>query len=683
MLHLNLKLTEKVVPIDPLPPKRNFQLPQLQLKKFNGDARDYLAFWSQFQKIHADPDIPNEDKMQYLIQVVEEGSKAERLVQSFPATASNYPKAIQQLQERFGRDDLLVQIYVRDLLSMVMKNSTTGRMKISLPILYGELEGKLKALESLGKTRRQKYGDFLTPLVESCLPEELLIAWERSRSNESETKNSRSLSDLMAFLQGEVRSEEMILLARSGFEDKQCRKKEISIVSEKQTGSPTAAALVSLSSSGKRNSNCIFCNKRHPGFKCFDARKMTRQERLNILLKKGACFTCLYKSGHISKFCDKKSRIKCKLCSDPHYEIMCKRYNSKNVQNSMDVGDHSSNSEVALSNAGRGRTVYLQTLEVVIRGQGREKRIRIVLDSGSMSSHISDRTIKQLGLKPHRVETIVNILFGGNETSPREKGLYAIEIKALDESFSVCLEALSEEKICGFLPKINDRIILRELKNRKIKITDSVSGEYEIDLLIDADLLGSLLTGEIVELDCGLTAVHTKLGWTIMGKQKGTISIGNVMTTLSMHCRSVNLTEMWDLECLGITDPSQSLCRKKAHSEDLNDFREKLTILPSGRYEVGLPWKSDSRNLPDNKELSWERHEKMVKRMKARGILCEYQEVFDNWERLKIIERVPENELKNEKCHYLPHRPVIKMQSETTRIRPVFDALPARRENLP
>ncbi|GBL85141.1 hypothetical protein AVEN_221352-1 [Araneus ventricosus] len=160
MLHLNLKLTEKVIPIDPLP-NRNFKLPQLQLKKFNGDARDYLAFWSQFQKIHADPGIPNGDKMQYLVQVVEEGSKAERLVQSFPATASNYPKAIQQLQERFGRDDLLVQIYVRDLLSMVMKNATTGRMKIGLPILYDKLEGKLRALESLGRTQ-EKYGDCLT-----------------------------------------------------------------------------------------------------------------------------------------------------------------------------------------------------------------------------------------------------------------------------------------------------------------------------------------------------------------------------------------------------------------------------------------------------------------------------------------------------------------------------------------
>ncbi|GFW91368.1 hypothetical protein TNCV_737821 [Trichonephila clavipes] len=44
---------------------------------------------------------------------------------SFPATAANYPKAIDQLKERFGREDLLVQIYVRDLLTLVMNNAAT------------------------------------------------------------------------------------------------------------------------------------------------------------------------------------------------------------------------------------------------------------------------------------------------------------------------------------------------------------------------------------------------------------------------------------------------------------------------------------------------------------------------------------------------------------------------------
>ncbi|GFY25084.1 uncharacterized protein TNCV_2692751 [Trichonephila clavipes] len=83
--------------------------------------------------------------MQYLLQSVEPHSKAERLVLSFPATAANYSKAIEQLKERFCRDDLLVQIYVRDLLGLVTKNAVKGRLKTDLPYLYDELEGKLRA----------------------------------------------------------------------------------------------------------------------------------------------------------------------------------------------------------------------------------------------------------------------------------------------------------------------------------------------------------------------------------------------------------------------------------------------------------------------------------------------------------------------------------------------------------
>ncbi|GFV35096.1 integrase catalytic domain-containing protein [Trichonephila clavipes] len=146
---------------------------------------------------------------------MEPGSKAERLVLSFPATAANYPKAIDQLKERFGREDLLVQIYVRDLLTLVMKNAATGRAKADLPLLYDELESKLRSLESLGKTQ-DKYGDFLTALVESCLPEEVLIAWERSRNHQTESEGSRSLEQLMNFLRQEVKGEEMVLLARTG-----------------------------------------------------------------------------------------------------------------------------------------------------------------------------------------------------------------------------------------------------------------------------------------------------------------------------------------------------------------------------------------------------------------------------------------------------------------------------------
>ncbi|GFW01925.1 uncharacterized protein TNCV_3028962 [Trichonephila clavipes] len=149
---IELKSKECTVPSDK--ESRKFKLSKIELKRFNGEAKEYLTFWSQFQKLHKD---------RGLLQSMEPGLKAERLVLSFPATAANYPKAIDQPKERFGREDLLVQIYVRDILTLFMKNAATERAKADLLLLYDELESKLRSLESLGKTQ-DKYGDFLTPL---------------------------------------------------------------------------------------------------------------------------------------------------------------------------------------------------------------------------------------------------------------------------------------------------------------------------------------------------------------------------------------------------------------------------------------------------------------------------------------------------------------------------------------
>ncbi|KAF8789551.1 hypothetical protein HNY73_007482 [Argiope bruennichi] len=114
---------------------------------------------------------------------------------------------------------------------MVMKNAVSSRAKTDLSRLYDELEGKLRALESLGRTK-EKFGDFLAPLVESCLPEEVLKTWERNRNHHelcdnTAEKNTRSLENLMTFLRQEVQGEEMVVLARTGFAANQItRKKE-------------------------------------------------------------------------------------------------------------------------------------------------------------------------------------------------------------------------------------------------------------------------------------------------------------------------------------------------------------------------------------------------------------------------------------------------------------------------
>lgn len=149
------------------------------------------------------------------------------------------------------------------------------------------------------------------------------------------------------------------------------------------------------------------------------------------VIKKGACFTCLIKTNNMSKYCDLKSRLKCNFCSSSHYDIMCNKKQEKPVNVTS-----APNSEVSLSNSGTNQTVYLQTLSAVVRGQGQEKLICILFDSGSQYSHISERVIAQLGLVPHRTETIIHSLFGGSQMNPKRHGVYSIELRDLKGTFS-------------------------------------------------------------------------------------------------------------------------------------------------------------------------------------------------------------------------------------------------------
>lgn len=52
------------------------------------------------------------------------GSRARRLVESYPAMSENYEKIIDSMHSRFGGDDLQIEVYVRELLKFIL--STTA-----------------------------------------------------------------------------------------------------------------------------------------------------------------------------------------------------------------------------------------------------------------------------------------------------------------------------------------------------------------------------------------------------------------------------------------------------------------------------------------------------------------------------------------------------------------------------
>ncbi|GFV90459.1 uncharacterized protein TNCV_50341 [Trichonephila clavipes] len=154
----------------------SLRLPKIQFQQFSGELTDWLRFHNQFKRIHEDESIDDGDKFQYLIQATTPKSRARDIVESFPLTPENYRKAFEYLRMRLGQEDVLIQVYVRELLKLVLQN--TEIKKVNLSSLYDKIEAQLRALESLGVTK-EKYAAMLFPLVESCLPAEILRAWER------------------------------------------------------------------------------------------------------------------------------------------------------------------------------------------------------------------------------------------------------------------------------------------------------------------------------------------------------------------------------------------------------------------------------------------------------------------------------------------------------------------------
>ncbi|XP_035234175.1 uncharacterized protein LOC118206006 [Stegodyphus dumicola] len=271
--------------------KRTFKLPKLELRKFDGEIKEWLFFRSQFEKIDKDTTISDSDKFQYLLQATVEGSRAREVIESFLPTSANYPKAIECLKARFGRNDLQVEVYVRELLKLVLKIANCSNSCNNLCALYDNLEQQIRALETLGVTT-DKSAALLYPLVESCLPEDFLRAYQRSVNADHGPDPKCRLDSLLKFL----KSEERISLVMAGFGLKNevtCGIKSIKTVHDRPS---TAASLLSTDSSTKK---CVFCSGKHYSFNCSKAQKMTFSERQK---DKGHCFRCL-KAGHCANKC--------------------------------------------------------------------------------------------------------------------------------------------------------------------------------------------------------------------------------------------------------------------------------------------------------------------------------------------------------------------------------------------
>ncbi|UYV80828.1 hypothetical protein LAZ67_19001892 [Cordylochernes scorpioides] len=547
----------------------------------------------------------------------------------------------------------------------------------SVAKLYDKLETQLRSLESLGVDTKENTA-WLFPMIESCLPEDVLVAWQRSplnncyASKNSNSNSSSRLNNLLDFLRREVEGEERRLLARRGFEGSSPKEK-LRNKFKQNSNIPTAAGLFSAKEMG-----CLFCENNHQSKDCITAQSMPFKDKRAKIYEKRCCLKCL-KPGHLAKAC--KRTVQCNICAKGHYVLLCPDLpcNRKEKTHVSEVV------QSALANQQCTKDVTLMTLMVNIMGNNGYRRVRALLDPGSQKSYILESTALEVKLKPIGNVNIAHSLFGGTQTETKCHKVYTValcsnlsELDTLRE-----FEFLGQDIICGEIPRTPKGAWLNELKGSRIWLSDLGRDSPKIELLIGSDIYGSLLSGRVKQLKNGLTALETHLGWTICGPspKKDEQTDYSSLVVISMHSRNMSVDYLWDLETIGIKDPGENLTKleedKIVHQHFLNTVHQ----LEDGRFCVGLPWLGNQEGIPSNRHIAERRLFNTTRKLRAKCIFSEYDRVFQEWLAEGVIEKVSPEDL-NRNCHYLPHHPVVKANSNTTKIRPVFDASCKDKGNL-
>ena len=637
------------------------RLPKLELKRFNGELTNWMAFWDSFEAaIHNNDELSSVDKFNYLNTLLEDSAAA--AVAGLTLTSANYGEAVEILKKRFGNKQMIIAKHM-DILMNLEAVSSQHDLK-GLRHLYNLVESHTRGLASLS-VPSSSYGALLSSVLITKLPQEFRLTISREIK-----EGGWDLSAVMKILDREIDARE-----RATANPGTCSNKKII------RSPPTAAALLSTDPSV----HCVYCDQTHLPSQCRNVADV--KARKQILLRSGRCFVCL-KKGHVSKNC--RSSAKCFNCQKRHHISICvpeplsatKPNRLSQPQNvPVTSGSNSSNrasSSIAMYISTK-TPVLLQTARTTVCGPSAStamENVRMILDGGSQRSYITGQLREQLALPTLQTETLMIKPFGSEGGRITTCDVVQVGVKTKRGTY-VELQLLVVPLICEPLtgqPMTCARERYSHLNGLELADSGAINDAIEISMLIGADYYWEIVTGRICRGRSGPTAIETKLGWVLSGPVPGynqehtsVLFTAHVLQTEASEASlDERLKSFWDLETLGIRNDE---CSVYDHFMESIRFHE-------GRYCVRLPWKDPHCMLPENYDLSQKRLYGLLNRLRHNtGLLREYDGIIRDQIAKGIVEIV-KNPSDGElgRIHYLPHHPVIRQDKQTTRIRIVYDA---------
>jgi hypothetical protein len=645
--------------------KGNVLLPKLDLKSFDGNSLNWTEFWDAFEAaVHNNSRLKAVEKFNYLITKVL--NEAKESISGLQLTNDNYDVAIDILKKRFGSKNNIINMHYIELMKMSASSSLTSKLRET----NDGIEKHFRSLEALGEDSNQKV---FIPMIILKLPEDVLMQLEMARiSDEWTVKELRDT--LSKYIKAREASEFNIQKSNS-----QQPNQQLSASSTKKMKSSTEVLLTGERTYYQRR--CLFCKRENHWsdecrqFKTSQERKERIKNRCNICLKldhrtihcndKRVCFHCEETGKHHRSICPTKFPPG---VSAPRKELKEKIEDKR--------------SEQVLVASGEG--VILQTALATVKNSTIVTKVRVLLDTGSHRTYITENLAKHLNLTLENMQEISVGTFGTRTRKTIQTPATKLNF-ILKDGTKMTINANVVPTISAGFYRTPIEVNIPEYINRKTEMADDLPQQAEsssIEILIGSDYYLDFTTSERITLCNGLYLVGSKFGWNFAGRfakngrrkeESGLLAfeIGDTkITEYTLTSCSPQIETFWNLDGMGIEkEPS-----KRIEIDILNHFYE--TIHYQGdRYYVTWPWIDEHFELKSNYLLATGRLQSLLRRLERNSDLMKNMcRIFDQQETAGIIERVDQNNKSEFRVHYLPHHPVINLQKSTTKIRIVYDA---------
>ncbi|XP_028410907.1 uncharacterized protein LOC114533565 [Dendronephthya gigantea] len=286
------------------------------------------------------------------------------------------------------------------------------------------------------------------------------------------------------------------------------------------------------------------------------------------------------------------------------------------------------------------------------------------LDTGSGRDFISREAVKKLNLNPthHESHEIVTV----TGTSTQAMPIFQTTINSLDGKVHEDIE-LTGSRLQNFTTV--KRPDMNELKKKYTHMQDkgfymTSDGEHPIHIILGDGTYSRIRTEKVYKGNPGDPLVEeTTFGWVVHGGE-------NYSSDACMYTREVNdYEQLYSLDVLRVEDRGEN-----DQMQVLAEFRENITRQDDGRYKVSIPWIPGSKLTTTNEQQSRRRLSNVNKKLaKDENLKQEYEKIIEDQLASGVIEKAPD-EPSGERVYYMPHKPVVRQDASTTKVRMVFDA---------